>query len=145
MLLVLNSNFVLIGQIKEPWPLDGNKLIFLPGSTVKIRWKFQVSDISEVRFRYWSFISSDGKINEDLAEASRNDNPVILTSRLTGVGIEGQATLILKNVNESYDGVYKFVLTAKSVDGSSEVRLIIAGTLLILLHLRFIYIPSDLD
>ena len=143
LLLNLNSNFVLVGQTKKPWPRDGNKLIFLPGSTVKIRWKFQVSDISEVRYRYWSFASSDGRIKEELAEASRNDNPVILTSRLTGVGIEGKATLVLKNINESYDGVYKFGLTTVNVVGSSEVRLIVAGTFFILLYLCFIYFTSD--
>lgn len=127
-----------VGQIKKPWPLDGDKLIFLPGSTVKIKWKFQVSDISDVRFRYWYFTSSNGRFKEDLAEAIKNNNPVILTTRLTGVSIEEQATLVLKNVNESYDGVYKFILTASSASGSSEVRLIIAGAFFILLHLHFI-------
>ena len=85
--------------------------------------------MSKVKLRIWYFTSSDGRFQEEeLAEADRDSAPVILTSRLTGVGIEEQATLVLTNVNQSYDGVYYFALAAPSAGGLSQVRLIIAGT-----------------
>ena len=126
----------LVGQIKKPWPPDGNKLIRTPGSNVKIRWKFQVSDISKVKFRIWYFTSSDGRFNdEELAKIVEDEEPEILTTHLTGVGVEEQATLVLKNVNQTYDGEYVFSLTAGSANsGLSKVTLIIAGIFFCLLH-----------
>ncbi|CAB4025165.1 fasciclin-2 isoform X7, partial [Paramuricea clavata] len=47
-------------------------------------------------------------------------------SLLAGVTVEKPATLILKNVNQSYDGMYKFILTAGDDSGVSEVTVIIA-------------------
>ena len=129
----------MVGQIKKPWPSDGNKLIRTPGSNVKIRWKFQVSDTSKVKLRIWYFTSSDGRFKEEeLAEIDEDEEPEITTTHLTGVGVEEQATLVLKNVNQTYDGVYQFSLTAGSASGSSKVTLIIAGIFFCLLHLQFV-------
>ena len=103
-------------------------LIRASGSDVKIRWKFQVSDTSKVKLRIWYFTSSDGRFKEEeLAEIDEDEKPEITTTHLTGVEVEEQATLVLKNVNQTYDGVYQFSLTAGSASGSSKVTLIIAG------------------
>ena len=106
-------------------------MIRTSGSDVKIRWKFQVSDISKVKLRIWYFTSSDGRFKEEeLAEIDDDEEPEITTTRLTGVEVEEQATLVLKNVNQTYDGVYEFSLTAGSASGLSEVTLVIAGIFL---------------
>jgi hypothetical protein len=114
-----------IGQITSP--AKGTTLIFLPGSTVNITWSFSNS-ISTVLSRAWYFTSSDGSFSaKRLAIITKDDEPKIDESGLSGVIIVKPATLILKNVNQSYDGTYQFFLLALRNSGTFDVRVFIAS------------------
>ena len=79
----------------------------LPGSTAKITWSFN-DDVSQVISRAWYFTSSDGSfVGKRLARIIDDENPQIFNSGLSGVSIVKPATLLLKNVNQTYDGTFK--------------------------------------
>ena len=63
-----------------------------------------------MRSRDWAFKSSDSSIYEALAEITNDGAPKILAKKLLGVKILKPATLVLKNVNQSYNGSYQFAL-----------------------------------
>ena len=99
----------------------------LPGSTVNITWSFN-DDVSQVTTRIWYFTSSDGSfVDKRLAVIIFDDDPQIFNSGLSGVSIVKPATLLLKNVNQSYNGTYQFDLSAPGGSGSSQVVVIIAS------------------
>ena len=77
--------------------------------------------------------SSDGK-DTFLARINDDDPPEILT-KLYEIDIEKPATLVLKNVNESYDGTYEFTLASPRTS-TSEVVVVIAGKFHYYLKLR---------
>jgi hypothetical protein len=111
-----------LGDITSP--PDGTKYVFLPGRTAKIKWEFDDA-ISSLTLRYWTFTSSDGSPTESLASIFQNGSNNIRT-RLFEVDIERPATLVLKNVNQSYNGVYQFALTS-SRTFTSDVTVSIAS------------------
>ena len=92
---------------------------------MKIKWEFNDA-ISSLRLRFWYFTSNDGSLTESLASISRNDSTNIET-RLFEVDIERPATLVLKNVNQSYNGVYQFALIASTGSSTSDVTVFIAS------------------
>ena len=103
-------------------------MIFAPGSNARIQWTFSTTKKNQLKTRTWYFTSTDGTFNEDpIAEIHGIKKPRIFNSGLTGVSVEGNATLVLKNVNQSYDGTYLFILTAGPSTGRSPVIVIIAG------------------
>lgn len=93
-------------------------------------WTFD-DEISTVIGRIWTFSSSDGSLfGRRIASISNNEDPVITPkSGLSGVSIEKPATLILKNVNKTYSGTYRFAL----LGASSNVVVTIASKLTLLL------------
>ena len=95
-------------------------------SIAKIDWSLErsVSNTS-ISFRSWSFRSSGGGDAELLAEIYR-DYPSQILTKLYQVAIEKPATLVLKNVNGSYNGTYGFTLIT-SYTIFSEVVVFIAG------------------
>ncbi|XP_028413748.1 opioid-binding protein/cell adhesion molecule-like isoform X2 [Dendronephthya gigantea] len=107
-------------------PSNGSDLVFLPGSTARINWTFD-DDISTVRFRDWSFTSTDGSFKGLALASISRDGGIIIETALLEVAVEKPATLVLKNVNNSYDGKYKFLLFATS-SLASEVVVIIVVT-----------------
>ena len=99
----------------------------LPGSTVNITWSFN-DDVSQVSSRVWYFTSSDGSfVNTLLASIFRDGQPQIEDSGLSGVSILKPATLLLENVNQTYDGTYRFDLSGRD-GGRSAVVVFIAST-----------------
>ena len=80
-------------------------------------------DIETFSVRSWTFKPSDGRRRVGLARIIGDDDVQILTTAYE-VAVEKPATLILKNVNLTYDGTYLFSL---STDGSAEVVVYIAG------------------
>ena len=97
------------------------------GSIVNITWSFS-DDVSKVISRAWYFTSSDGSfVNKRLARIFDDENPRIFNIGLSGVSIVKPATLLLKNVNQTYDGTYQFDLSGP-VGGRSEVVVFIAST-----------------
>ena len=102
-------------------------MTFLPGSTVNITWSFS-NDLSQVIYRVWYFTSSDGSfVDERLARIIDDENPQIFNSGLSGVSIVKPATLLLKNVNQTYDGTYQFQLSAPGSGSAFEVVVFIAS------------------
>ncbi|XP_028399326.1 cell adhesion molecule 2-like [Dendronephthya gigantea] len=102
-------------------PPDGKILTLFNGSAANITWSFD-NDVSTVSSRVWYFRSSDGVFNDHrLGRIIDNDPPSKITS-LLDVAIERPGTLLLKNVNQTYDGTYQF-----SIDGErSTVAVYIA-------------------
>ena len=99
----------------------------LPGDNVTITWSFS-DDISRVLARVWYFTSSDGSfVNELLASIVRDGQPQIDNIGLSGVSVVKPATLLLKNVNQTYNGTYRFDLSGRGGSGSSQVVVIIAS------------------
>ena len=99
----------------------------LPGSTLNITWTFK-DKLSDVYFRAWFFTSSDGSfVNEPIATIFDNDDPEIYDSGLSGISIAQPATLRLKNVNQTYDGTYRFDLISRCCGRSSRVVVFIAS------------------
>ena len=102
----------------------------LPGSTVNITWSIN-DDISRVSFREWHFTSSDGLfVRKPLASIIRDSQPQIDNSDLSGVSIVKPATLLLKNVNQTYDGTYRFDLLGPGGGRSARVVVFIASKFL---------------
>ena len=123
--IILKNNLVCLGQITSP--PDGSRLYFLNGSTANITWSFD-DKVSTVSFRAWFFTSSDGSIvGKRLGRINDEDKLRIDgNSGLSGVKIIKPATLILENVNQTYNGTYVFDLTAPN-GGRSKVVVFIAS------------------
>ena len=75
--------------------------------------------------RSWTFTNSTGGTAESLAQIKADDEAIIST-KLYEVDIEKPATLVLKNINESYNGTYRFTLLSPS-SSTSDVVVFIAG------------------
>ena len=119
------SNFMCcLGAITSP--AEGTEFVFLPGSTGNLTWTFD-DDVSTLILRAWFFTRSGGSTSERLATIADDDNRKIRHSSLSGVEIIKPATLLLKNVNQSYDGVYRFQLDGSGPSVSISVRVFIAS------------------
>ena len=102
----------------------------LPGSTVNITWSFN-DDISQVLFRAWRFTSSHGKfVGKPLASIFRDSQLQMDDSGFSGVSIVKPATLLLKNVNQTYDGIYRFDLSGPGGGGFARVVVFVASKFL---------------
>ena len=133
-----NKVFRLIGGITSP--LEGTKYIFLSGRSGEIMWTFD-DDVSNVRFRSWVFTNTTG-YTVTLAEIYRNDSATI-ESTLFDSDVVKPATLVLKNVDQRYNGMYAFSLTVVGRKAVTRgVTVFIAGTSFqyIALHLQLICI-----
>jgi hypothetical protein len=101
--------------------------IILYGSTGNLTWKLNDIDISTLTSRSWYFTRSNESTSELLATIQDDHNPKMRQSSLSGVEIVKPATLLLKNVNQSYDGVYKLTLIGYSVVAIVDITVFIAG------------------
>ena len=108
------------GQVISP--SDGSRLYVFNGSNEKIEWLLDPSKTFNARS--WSFESSHGG-NEYLGSISRTGD-IDVATKLYDVGIEEPATLLLNNVNASYDGIYKFAFST-TTPGVSKVVVIVPG------------------
>ena len=108
-------------------------MTFIPGSTGKLVWSL-TDDITgfKQRLRSWTFTSSNGQPEVGLARIIDEGDAEILTNSYE-VAIEKPATLVLKSVNITYDGTYKFSLLP---GGISSVVVYIAGKFLIMCQLE---------
>ena len=112
-----------IGKIQPP--PNGTRFIVLPGSTVEIKWLFD-DDINTVTFRIWNFIPRN-RSTALLASIHYNGAPVIDNNYDLRVKIKKPATLVLKNVNDNDNGMYRFSLTTVGDPIKSEVTVFIAS------------------
>lgn len=84
-------------------------MVILPGSNARITWTFD-DDISKVDSRSWFFTSSNDSAKRTLAVILLTAAPVLFHESLPEFNIIPPGTLVLRNVNESYDGTYEFEL-----------------------------------
>ena len=98
-------------------------MTFISGSTGRIMWSFD-DDIKWYSTRTWTFTPTDGQPLVGLARIS-GDRAVQLFTTSYEFAVEKPATLVLKNVNLTYDGTYQFSLSQDA--GASEVIVYIAG------------------
>ncbi|XP_046858278.1 hemicentin-2-like isoform X1 [Xenia sp. Carnegie-2017] len=104
-------------------PLDGQKFVFLPGSSHNITWT--LNKIENFEFRSWTFRTFDtpSSAAQQFVRITDDDTTDYNTSVLTSLGLDVEvfkpATLMLKNVTQSYIGVYKFSINAPHSFGSS--------------------------
>ena len=117
-LRLITLSYSILGKIIPP--PDGTVLTFLPGSSGNITWDFD-DEISKVATRSWTFTSSDGLRSGTLGIIGFNSQPQIRKDVLSGVDIIKPATLELNNVDNSFDGIYKFSLTATESDTSNVI------------------------
>ena len=101
-------------------PPDGTVLTFLPGSSRNITWDFD-DEISKVVTRSWTFTSSGGLRSGTLGVIVFNSQPQIRKNVLPRVNIMKPATLVLNNVDYSFDGTYTFTITAVGSDTSNVI------------------------
>ena len=96
---------------------------------LNITWSFNDA-LSDVVYWEWRFTSSDGPfVNKRLARIVHDGQPQIedISLSISGVSKIKPATLLLKNVNQTYDGIYRFGLTGPAGDSSSDVVIFIAS------------------
>lgn len=121
---MLKKLYYCSGQIIRP--TNGTKLTFLPGTTRKIDWS--IASTSQIRLRTWSFKSTDGSRTGELTAIVGTIHEPKNLGLIPRFEIEEPATLILQNIDETYNGMYTFRLIRRNVrEEKSEVTVIIAG------------------
>jgi hypothetical protein len=101
-------------------------IVVLPGSTERVKWTF-VGNPARASL-LWYFVRRGGSKIEELAIKFRTDDLLIPNSSLPGVAIETPATLVLKNINERYNGKYWFSVQVYSRVDDAEVEVFVLGT-----------------
>ena len=92
------------------------------GSTARILWTFD-DNIQSFTRRYWSFTPRNSTWTV-LAYITGN-GPVVPLTSLYDFEVQKPATLILKNVNETYNGAHKFALVPSTGLGEHEVTVFV--------------------
>ena len=77
--------------------------------------------------RLWYFTRSGCSGRELIVSISHDDNPRIRQNLLSGVDVVKPATIILKNVSQSYNGKYEFILVGSKLVLPVGVRVVIAS------------------
>ena len=93
-------------------------------------WSFD-DIITTLSRRTWSFTSSDGKHRAFALAIIDGNGGVQKLTDLFEFAIEKPATLVLKNVNLTYEGTYQFAVLPSVGVGSSDVDVFITGKFLI--------------
>ena len=125
-------------------------IVVPPGTTARLKWRISIDiDPSQSTLLWYFTRRSAGSKEELIATIFRNIINGTYNSSLPGVATEKPATLVLKNVNCSYNGKYRFAATMIStgniVSSESSVELFVAGkffyelrkTLDLICHLRY--------
>ena len=112
-------------------PSNRTNLTFIPGSTEKLEWSL-TDDITNFTTRTWTFIPSKRRLRVNVARII-GDGDVQLFTDSYEVAVEKPATLVLKNVDLTYDGTWEFSLSPGA--SPSEVVVYIAGKFLIMCKL----------
>ena len=115
--------FWCIGQV---YPPSNKNITVLPGSTARLKWTFQ-GDSSQAILVWYFTRRKHGPKEEELAVKFRSSDATPSNSSLPGVAIEPPATLVLKNVDEHYNGKYRLSVHLAGAGGTAQVDLYIAG------------------
>ena len=106
-------------------PSNQSMIVVLPGSTTRLKWSFKNNSQATL---IWHFIRRGALREEAVAVKIGPHDLIIPSSSLPGVAIETPATLVLKNVNERYNGKYRFTVQVSGGVDSAEVEVFILGT-----------------
>ena len=68
---------IFVGEIRPP---SGTQMIFLNGTTARIKWT--LIGVADIEYRKWSFTSSDGKIVDEILATIIYDNPPVIKTQL---------------------------------------------------------------
>ena len=98
----------------------------ISGSTARLKWIFK-GDPSKASLAWYFTRRRVGSEEEEIALKYYNSPVKIFNSSLPGVEIETPATLVLKTVDERYNGKYRFSVQAASGGGDAVVELFILG------------------
>ena len=115
--------FCCIGQVCRP---SNENITVISGSTARLKWVIKWNP-SEASLAWYFTRRRVGSKEEEIAVKFRNNPAIISNSSLPGVKIEPPTTLILKNVDERYNGRYRFSVHVTGASGNAEVDLFIAG------------------
>ncbi len=101
--------------------------IYISGSTVRLNWTFP-GDPSKAALAWFFTRRRVGSKETEIiiARKFRNDAAIICKSSLPKIAIE-RLTLVLTNVDERYNGKYRFHVQAVRDGGEGEIELYIAG------------------
>ncbi len=119
--------FICVGQFKVLRSFE--KIIVKSGSTRRLERKFE-GNSSPPNLIIWSFTRRGSQNSEEIASKHRQQNLVINNySSLPGFEIEKPActTLVLKNVNGSYNGIYELQVQKAGWDIHAKFDFYIAG------------------
>ena len=76
----------------------------------------------------WYFTSRNaGLKEEELAVKFRTNDAIFPSSSLRNISVEDPATLVLNNVNASYNGKYRIAVLVVGGSGESSVEVFVAG------------------
>lgn len=116
--------FSFIGQIDLP--PGGDKLILSAGSNGTIAWFTR--DPDNVDYRSWSFTKSSGNKSRSVASSGAQGANVKYGNSGLDVRIQQPDTLVLINVNQSYDGLYRLnIISSVSGGHTSDVTVYITS------------------
>ena len=101
-------------------------IVVLPGTSARIIWTF-VGDPSQAILSWFFTKRADGSPTEVIAVKFGTNDPAISIRSLPWVAIEDPATLVLRNVNDSYNGEYRFHVSVAGGGGVSSVEFFVAG------------------
>ena len=100
-------------------------IVVQPGSTPRLEWTFK-GDSSRAVLS-WYFTRRGSSNEEDLATKVHTGDAIRHNSSLPDITIENTATMVLKNVDERYNGKYRLSVTVARFGGNAEVDLFIEG------------------
>ena len=80
-----------------------------------------------MRSRLWYFTPNGRSRSELLAWITKDGKPQIRKNLLSGVDVVKPATIILKNVGQTYNGKYEFILVGREEADPVSVRVFIAS------------------
>ncbi|XP_046857951.1 B-cell receptor CD22-like isoform X2 [Xenia sp. Carnegie-2017] len=123
-LIVAFSIFILSCRGTIIPPPDGQRFVFLPGSSHNISWTLNVT--GNINAWLWNFTPRGSSSPQQLATIfSNSDTPQYSPSPLT-FEVFKLGTLRLKNVNQSYNGEFEFSILATPSTPPSKVNVYIA-------------------
>ena len=117
-----------LGEIQIYPPSNKSMIVVLPGQNATLNWT--ITSNTSWDFLAWSFTRrGDSKIKgKRIARYNRTRGARIPNSSLPGIAIEDPPTLVLKNVDERYNGEYRFHVRTSEGDVSiSSVQFFVAG------------------
>ena len=109
-------------------------LTLTPGSTEKIVWSYD-DNIQSFSVRTWLFAPNDRSQFVGLATVT-GDGVVQNLTKLIEFVVKKPATLVLKNINATYNGTYRFGLSTATAPTAASVVVFIAGKFYLCLNFQ---------